>query len=348
MSGAVSGPLRVGLAGAGRIVRDGHVPAYLALRDIMTVSGVADPDPRNAAAVAGPLGLAPDRQFAALPEMLARLDIDLVVVASPSGEHHHAVTTALAHGAGVICEKPLCLNPAELAAIRAAAGDRGFVAVMHNYLAKPGWRQLLSVVRDGAIGTPLLARFEELSGDHWRLPGEPPVAWRQLAHQGGGPLTDNLYHTLYLAEQILGSEARGACGQQAALLHPYPAGDTAVITVSHGNGTLTQAMAAWCCQGWSRATAEVLGSEGALRYQYWDEPGVLRLDSGGPEKTITVPDAGDDLESGYVTSFREIAARFASGAPAPHGLADAERIMRVMAQVPAPGATGTGGQRGND
>jgi predicted dehydrogenase len=330
----VTRPVRAGLVGAGRIVREGHVPAYLANHDILAVTAVADPDARAVAAVAGALGVPPGRRYPGLAPLLDASDLDLVVIASPPRYHHEAVTSALARGLGVICEKPLCLSVAELQAIKAAAGGQGFVAVMHNYLARPGWRHLLSLVRSGAIGTPVIARFEELSGDRWRRPGDAAASWRESAGQGGGPLTDNLYHSLYLSEQILGSPLRAACGHQAALRHSYPAGDIAMVTVRHDNGSLTQATGSWCYQGWSRAIAEVHGHKAVLRYRYWGEPGRLWLDEAGTETEIAVPGWDDELESGYTVSFREIVTQFRSGGPPPSGIEDAARILNVVNQVP--------------
>jgi predicted dehydrogenase len=326
--------IRVGLVGAGRIVQEGHLPAYLANRDVIDVTAVADPDQRSAAEAGDALGIPPGYRYAGLSELLDRHALDLVVVASPSHEHHRAVVSALARHVGVICEKPLCLDASELASIKAAAGARGFVAVLHNYLAKPGWRHVIDLIREGRLGMPTMVRFEELSDDHWRLPGAPRSSWRQRAELGGGPLRDNLYHALYLAEQVLGSPLYRASGQQAALAHGYPAGDTAMIVARHLSGALSQATAAWCFPGLSRATTEICGTKAAIRYDYWAEPGFYYLDDGSGPEQIAVPGWTADLESGYIVGFRDIVRRFRSGLPPEHGVADAERIMRVMAQVP--------------
>lgn len=346
----MSAPLRVGLVGAGRIVREGHLPAYLASASFMDVISVADPDAGQAADVAGPLGIPVRHQYQGHAELLDGPPVDLVVVAGPPHTHHGAVVAALASGVGVVCEKPLCVNQDELTAIRAAAdqaaarGASGFVAVLHNYLAQPGWRQLISLIRAGGIGEPRLARFEESSGDHWRLPGETGDSWRQHAEYGGGPLRDNLYHVLYLAEQLLGSPLDRATGEQAALVHSYPAGDTAIVLARHRNGAITQATAAWSFPGWSRAAAEVWGTTAVARYEYWSEPDQIHLDTEDGTELIKVPDWSEELASGYALSFREIAARFRAGASAPCGTDDAQRLMRLMDQVRAATTAPTGHQ----
>jgi predicted dehydrogenase len=325
-------PVRVGLTGAGRIVRDSHVPAYHANQDQMTVMAIADPDEQAAALVADQLPGA--RRFPSLTAMLDAGGIDLVVVATPPDAHHGAVVEALHRGIAVICEKPLCVDLNELESIRAATGCTGFLALMHNYLTSPGWHQLINLIRQGRIGRPTMVRFEELADDHWRPPGSSSL-WLEQRERSGGPLRDNLYHPLYLAEQLLDSPVHTASGQQAALVHDYSAGDTAMMTARHHNGTLTQALAAWGYQGQSRATVEVCGTEAVARYSYWAEPDQLWIDDGRRAEQVPVSGWTEDLDSGHVPGFRKIVSRFLRGAPPPWSVADAERILRVTLQVPA-------------
>ena len=329
--------VRIGLIGAGRIVREHHVPAYLINSDLLEVRAVADPANAGREAVGDALGIPARRRHASLADLLAQGDLDLVVVASPPAAHHEAVTGALARRIAVVSEKPLGLDQAELDRVRIAAAPAGFVAVVHNYLTKPGWQHLINLVRADRIGRPVMVRFEELADDHWRLPKDAAESWRQRPQRGGGPLRDNLYHALYLAEEILGSPLRRAAGEQAALLHDYPAGDTAVIAARHRNGTLTQATAAWSYLGQSRAVAEVLGTKGVLTYRYWAEPDRLRIDSpAGPAEVVPVPGWSEALDSGYAAFFRATAIRFRSGQPPLFTIGDAERIMRAIGQVPGP------------
>ena len=331
---AMTGQVRLGLAGAGRIVREGHAPAYLANRDLMTVAAIADPDKGAAALAADQLGVPGDRQYPALTDMLDAGGVDLVVVATPPDAHHDAVVESLCRGCGVICEKPLCLSLGELASIKTAASGGSFLSMMHNYLSSPGWHRLIGLVARGRIGRPVMVRIEELADDHWRLPGSSST-WLESAGRGGGPLRDNLYHPLYLAEQLLGSPVEAASGAQAALVHDYSAGDTAMMAVRHANGTLTQALAAWSFPGQSRAVAEVVGDEAVARYSYWVEPDWLEIDNGSDVERIGVPEWHENLDSGYVHAFREIVGRFAAGLTAPYDVAAAERIIRATTHVPA-------------
>jgi predicted dehydrogenase len=325
------GRLRVGLVGTGRIVQECHLPAYQAHGDLLQVVAVADPQAARAAAVGDALGVPPEARYLGVTAMLAGTELDLVVVASPPAAHHDAVVAAAAAGVAVICEKPVCPDLASLTALQAAVGD-AFVAVMHNYLVKPGWRHVAEVLRQGLIGLPRLIRIEELADDYWRRPGESSESWREEAAQGG-PLRDNLYHAFYLAEYLAGSPIARVVGEQAALVHPYPGGDAVAVVGRHDNGTLLQGTVAWCHRGHPRGSMELIGTTGTLYYDYWAEPGRFRIDADGRTDTIEVPNWTERDESGYGFAFRAIVDQLRKGDPPPQGLADAYRTMCAIHQV---------------
>ena len=325
------GRLRVGLVGTGRIVQEGHLPAYRANADVLQVVAVADPRAARAAAVGDLLGVPPEARYPGVTALLAGTDLDLVVVASPPAAHYDAVLAAATAGVAVICEKPVCPDLASLTALQAAVGD-AFVAVMHNYLVKPGWRHVADVLRQGLVGSPRLIRIEELADDYWRRPGESSQSWREEAAQGG-PLRDNLYHAFYLAEHLAGSPITRVAGEQAALAHPYPGGDTVAVVGRHDNGALLQGTVAWCHRGRPRGSMELIGTTGTLYYDYWAAPGRLRIDAGGRTDTLEVPSWTERDESGYGAAFRAVVDRLREGDPPPRGLADAYRTMWAIHQV---------------
>jgi predicted dehydrogenase len=203
---------------------------------------------------------------------------------------------------------------------------------MHNYLAKPGWRHIADVLRQGVIGVPRLIRIEELADDYWRRPGETSDSWRADAAQGG-PLRDNLYHAFYLAEHLAGSPIARVVGEQAALAHPYPGGDTVAVVGRHDNGALLQGTVAWCHRGHPRGSMELIGTAGTLQYDYWAEPSRFRIAAGGRTDTVEVPDWTERDESGYAVAFRAVADRLRTGDRPPHGLTDAYRTMWAIHQA---------------
>lgn len=113
-----SGPLRIGVAGAGYFGRFHAQKIAAGARSVL--SGITDSDPAHAAALAAELG-APVLDW---PGLLAASDA--VVIATPAESHFALADAALAAGRHVLVEKPIAetLDQADLLAARAAAAGR--------------------------------------------------------------------------------------------------------------------------------------------------------------------------------------------------------------------------------
>jgi hypothetical protein len=156
--------LRVGVVGCGLIAQLAHLPALRALNERFEVAAVADPSPRTRGEIARRYGIA--RAYAGHEELLDRAGVDAVLVASPNGTHAHVTLDALAAGAHVLVEKPLCLTvaDAELIADRATAARRVVqVGYMKRFAAayeelrerlpeRDALRHIASVTVDPGIG----------------------------------------------------------------------------------------------------------------------------------------------------------------------------------------------------
>ncbi len=95
-------PLRLGIAGCGRIVERGYMPALRQLAEVELVA-VADPHRERAERVAMSAGVAP---FTAVEELVAAGDIDALVVATPAGLHDEIARLAAQAGLQSLVEKP--------------------------------------------------------------------------------------------------------------------------------------------------------------------------------------------------------------------------------------------------
>src|SRR5258707_12894397 len=114
--------VRIGLIGAGRMgqVFAAHLANSIAEAHFVAV---ADIDAARAAEVAGRVGnLASYGQYA---DLLARQDLDAVVIASATHSHVEVVKAAAAAGKHIFCEKPFALSLAgcDQAVTAAAAGE---------------------------------------------------------------------------------------------------------------------------------------------------------------------------------------------------------------------------------
>ncbi|MCJ8287476.1 MULTISPECIES: Gfo/Idh/MocA family oxidoreductase [unclassified Halomonas] len=122
-------PFRLGVAGAGKIVRDQHVDAIRATEGLELVAS-ADPHSR----------LEDVASYASLEEMLdAEPDIDAVAICTPAHLRHRLASQALARGKAVLLEKPPGATLAEVQDLKAQAEKAGLTlfAAWHSRFA-PG------------------------------------------------------------------------------------------------------------------------------------------------------------------------------------------------------------------
>ncbi|WP_157250122.1 Gfo/Idh/MocA family protein [Nonomuraea typhae] len=106
--------MKVALVGCGAVTQAVYVPLLSRRRELFEVAAVCDLSATLAGAVGDRLGVA--RRHTDLGEMLAEGGFDAVLMLA-SGSHGEPVRQALAAGYAVLCEKPLALTEAEVAAL---------------------------------------------------------------------------------------------------------------------------------------------------------------------------------------------------------------------------------------
>lgn len=145
-------PLRIGLAGCGRIAERGYAPAAAALEQLRIVA-VADPDAARAGRLAASLG-APS--FDSTEAMLAAGGLEALVVAAPVDRHLEIAS--LAAGAALPClvEKP---PAADLDGARALAALDPAPAIGFNRRFLQGAELAGSVPPEGWLELDLALRF---------------------------------------------------------------------------------------------------------------------------------------------------------------------------------------------
>src|SRR3954470_4505418 len=146
-------------------------------------------------AVATARKAAPDAEVAdALDDLLA-MDLDGIVIATPSGLHAEQASRALENGVAVFCQKPLGRTAAEVRRVVEAArvADR-LLAVDLSYRFVDGMRLFRDWVQSGELGSiyAVHATFHNAYG-----PNKPWFFQRSLA--GGGCLLDLGIHLVDLA-----------------------------------------------------------------------------------------------------------------------------------------------------
>lgn len=133
--------------------------------------------------------------------LIARADLDLVVIASPNDSHHPLAHAALTAGRNVVVDKPFTLTLAQARELAALAQARGrLLSVFHNRRWDGDFLTLRALVERGELGRIV---HLESAFDRYR-----PVVrdrWRESAEPGAGLWFDLGPHLLDQALQLFGT-----------------------------------------------------------------------------------------------------------------------------------------------
>jgi predicted dehydrogenase len=186
--------LKVGLIGYGYAGKTFHAPLISAVPSL-ELAAVASSD---AAKVHADW---PDATVHASPaELIARDDLDLVVVATPNDTHHPLARAALLAGRHVVVDKPFTVALDDARELVALARERRRVlSVFHNRRYDGDFLTLRRLVADGALG-----RVVEMSSRHDRYRPEVRPRWRESAGPGAGLWFDLGPHLIDQALQLFG------------------------------------------------------------------------------------------------------------------------------------------------
>jgi predicted dehydrogenase len=202
----VSGSLRVGIVGCGKIA-DGHVEEIQKLPERATLVGVCDREPLMAEQLAVRYGI--PRHFDHLDDLLAEGRPDVLHVTTPPEPHLAIARQALEAGCHLFVEKPLTPTHADTAALLAAARARGRrVTVGYTYLFDPPALAVRDLVASGAVGSVVHAESffgYDLAGPFGSAVLADTAHW--VHRLRGGVIQNNLDHVLYKAVEFMEDDA---------------------------------------------------------------------------------------------------------------------------------------------
>jgi predicted dehydrogenase len=198
-----------------------------------------------------------------LEAVCADPDVDLVVVSLPNHLHLEAVRTAVAHGKGVACTKPLGRNADEAAKMLRLALDGGvFHAYLENLVFNPDVIRMREMVQAGAIGRPVTFRAREgHSGPHAAHFWDAELA-------GGGALLDMASHGTEVARHLFGRDiaVRDVMAWGATLVHGdrTTGEDNAMMIIRFADGRAATCDVSWTTKGGLEGRFELNGDAGRL------------------------------------------------------------------------------------
>lgn len=252
--------LRFGVIGVGIIGRQ-HVARLLSDDSPATLIALADASPEAARSVAEENGV---EAAASVEELLARPDIDAVVIAVPSGLHAEVTIASLDAGKHVFLEKPIEVTVEAADRIREAEQRSGrilSIASQRRFAAENQY--LKSLVAEGKLGrltsatveVPLWRSQEYYDSGAWR------GTWKL---DGGGALMNQGVHLVDLTLWLLG-EVEELFAFTGLLAHErIEVEDTVTVTARMSSGAQLTFHATTAAYGTLPIRVSLMGDAGSI------------------------------------------------------------------------------------
>jgi len=302
------------------------------------VVAVTDQNAAAAAEVAAEIGAA---TAGTLHELLERSDITAWLVATPTLTHGEVVRAALDGGLHVLCEKPLSLDATESTELGQLAADRGLVLQIGFWRRfSPPWVTARELIRQGAIGRPLLVRLAQWDAD------PPPATFCDPAVSGGLAI-DCGVHEFDLVEWLTG------LGIEQVTAHSLPLVDDAIGSVGDVDnllaileltgGAIAMVDLTRNCRYGDDVRTEILGAEGAIFVDLLPG-GRTRLATASGIEVVAGSETGDAFAAGVALQAEAFAAAVQAGFDAiPRATASTRALLigRAVQNAAATGATVT-------
>lgn len=220
-------PTRIGIAGCGQISLGVHLPILLSIRDVK-ITALADTDEGRLRAAAS---LAPGAAtFRDAEELLARSDVDALLICLPNCLHASVAIAALNRRKHIYLEKPLGVTLQEGQAVLRAWSGTGVTAMVgFNYRFNKLYETARRVVRSGALGEIVAMRTV------FSLPVHQTPEWKRSVAGGGGALFDLGSHHIDLVHHYFDCEIDSVNAETE-----LDRGESATLELHLNNGVCVQ------------------------------------------------------------------------------------------------------------
>lgn len=266
---------KVGISGGGTI---GQVHAKaLAQIDGARLVAVAEPREDAGHAFAAEYGAT---WYRSIDEMLEQADIDVVIVATPSGLHPDHVVRAAGAGKHVITEKPMAITTDGVnRMIDACAEAHVQLAVIFQNRLSADVIRVRRAIEQGYLGTPILANgamYWHRSQEYYEANGGWRGTW---SLDGGGALMNQAIHTVDLLQWLMGG-VTSIQAHTSTLTHRIETEDVASASFRFANGALGSITATTSAAKDYPVRVEIIGTEGRATLENnvltrWEAPKSL-------------------------------------------------------------------------
>jgi phthalate 4,5-cis-dihydrodiol dehydrogenase len=268
--------LNIGIIGTGR-VSGGHAHAVEALAGTR-LAGCADVDPARLAKFTERFSCP---AYVSYEELIARPDLDAVVITLPHWLHCDVAIACLHAGKHALVEKPMAMTVAECDAMIAAAERSGkTLMVGHSQQFFPVNETARALIAAGEAGRVVFAT------DTWykAFYAEPRPPWFVDATKGGGMWPMNGPHMIDRMLMFIGGEVVGVKAMVGTFFVDVPATDTGVALLEFASGSHATIQHCGYNNGVDRFEGEISGTQAQLRLT----GGQLWLSRGGKYEEVPV------------------------------------------------------------
>lgn len=202
--------LNLGIIGTGLAVGRLHWPALQALGDRFRVAAFCDIEHDHAADFAEYAGADMQQFTRSYHELLAREDIDAVLISLPIPLQAQVLQHALEAGKHVLCEKPQAANLEEANALwpTVDAFPNQVLMIAENWFYRDDLRYTMQLLQDGVIGRVHTMNFRRLKQLIPREGEFSSTPWRWQGAYEGGPHLDGGVHQIAMVRMLMGDVDR--------------------------------------------------------------------------------------------------------------------------------------------
>lgn len=262
-----------------------------------------DEDAARGESRAGELGA---QFYSDLAELLARSDVDAVVVTTRTSAHPEVILAAAEAGKHIFTEKVLALTPADSQRIVETVKRTGVkLSVSLPRLSHGYTLAIREVLASGEVGEVTQVRcrlsHDGAIGRRW-LPGQ----FFDPDEAGGGALVDLGCHPLYLTRLFLGGMPESVSAEYGHVTG-HAVDDNAAVILRHRTGALGIAETGFV-NPYSPFTIEVHGTTGSLLYGTPEPRLLMRSTTRGNDAAWTelpIPESAPSPFEGWVRNILE-------------------------------------------
>ena len=204
--------MRFGIIGSAGLIGNYHADTLVAGEGPYELSALCDIDQERLDEQCGKLGKPGHADYR---DLLARDDLDAVIVATPHPLHAEHVIAVVESGRDVLTEKPIAHTPGDARRmLKAINKARRIAGVHYQHRANPAFQKAKQMIDSGELGKLLHVRFTGswYKSDYYYSLGGWRGTWKD---EGGGTLINQAPHDIdllcYLAGGDMPAELTGRC-----------------------------------------------------------------------------------------------------------------------------------------